>query len=177
METAITIITFETVPDISSFLEQQGTGISFDQMFEQAGESVQKVFKAFALPPNVPSIDAYESALTKREKLQASVRSYFAAQGIAALAYPPILVPPTKIGEDVEVDIRGQKVPFYVAMSRNLSLGSCASMACLVLPAGMTSDGLPVGIEFDALPGKDRDLLSLGLSLEKALGAAPAPKI
>jgi mandelamide amidase len=62
-------------------------------------------------------------------------------------------------------------------MARNLSLGSCASMACLILPAGSTSNGLPVGMEFDALPGKDRNLLSLGLSLEKALGAAPGPKI
>jgi mandelamide amidase len=41
----------------------------------------------------------------------------------------------------------------------------------------MTSDGLPIGMEFEALPGKDRGLLALGLSLEKALGPTPAPKI
>lgn len=62
-------------------------------------------------------------------------------------------------------------------MGRNIALGNTASLACLVLPAGMTSDGLPVGMEFDALSGKDRQLLALGLSLEKALGAAPAPRI
>jgi Asp-tRNA(Asn)/Glu-tRNA(Gln) amidotransferase A subunit family amidase len=75
------------------------------------------------------------------------------------------------------VEIRGQKIPLYVAMSRNLSLGSCASMASLVLPAGATSMGLPVGLEFDALTGTDRELLSLGLSLEKVLGPMPSPKI
>jgi mandelamide amidase len=60
-------------------------------------------------------------------------------------------------------------------MGRNTALGSCASMAGLVLPAGMTSNGLPVGLEFDALTGNDRGLLALGLSVEKVLDPIPAP--
>ena len=87
------------------------------------------------------------------------------------------MIPPPKIREDAEVTIRGEKVPFYVTMARNTALGSCASMASLILPAGMTSNGLPVGIEFDALNGNDRALLSLGLSIEKVLGPIPAPKV
>jgi Asp-tRNA(Asn)/Glu-tRNA(Gln) amidotransferase A subunit family amidase len=39
----------------------------------------------------------------------------------------------------------------------------------------MTSVGLPVGLEFDALPGADRKLLALGLSLQAALGPIPPP--
>ncbi len=93
------------------------------------------------------------------------------------MAFPPTMIPPPKIGEDAEVDIRGVKVPLYVTMARNTGLGSCASMSSLVLPAGMTANGLPVGIEFDALMGNDRALLSLGLSLEKALGPIPPPKV
>ena len=41
-------------------------------------------------------------------------------------------------------------------------------MACLVLPAGLTRGGLPVGLGFDMLPGQDEELLSLGLTLEKS---------
>jgi mandelamide amidase len=48
-------------------------------------------------------------------------------------------------------------------------------MASLVLPAGTTLDGLPVGLEFDALSGGDRALLLLGLSLETVLGRGKAP--
>jgi mandelamide amidase len=177
VEVAVTIIAFETVPSIASFLEQQVPGLSFDQMFRQASANVQGVMKAFAMPPKVPTREAYEAALAKREKLRAAVRGYFAMQGIAALAFPTILIPPPKIGEEGDIEIRGKKVPFYVAMGRNIALGNCASLACLVLPAGSTSDGLPVGIEFDALSGRDRDLLAIGLSLEKALGPAPGPKI
>jgi Asp-tRNA(Asn)/Glu-tRNA(Gln) amidotransferase A subunit family amidase len=115
--------------------------------------------------------------LTQRQQIREEIRRYFDAQNIAALAFPPIMIPPPKIGEDAEVVILGQKVKLYVAMARNTALGSCASMASLILPAGMTSGGLPVGMEFATLTGKDRELLSLGLSLERALGPIPAPKV
>lgn len=49
------------------------------------------------------------------------------------------------------------------AMLRSTVHASCSAMPGLVLPAGMTSDALPVGLEFDMLPDQDRELLSLGL--------------
>jgi len=36
---------------------------------------------------------------------------------------------------------------------------------------------LPVGIEFDAPVGMDRELLTLGIILEKALESIPAPSL
>jgi mandelamide amidase len=62
-------------------------------------------------------------------------------------------------------------------MGRNTALGSVASLASLVVPAGMTAGGLPVGIEFDAMSGRDRTLLSLGLAIESAFGSIPAPDV
>jgi indoleacetamide hydrolase len=177
MGIALTVIGYDTLPAISAFLQQQGTGVTFEQMLDEAGEGVRGVIKAVALPPNRPKQEVYETLLAQREQLRQAVRDYFERHGIVAIVSPPILVPPPKIGEDVEVEISGQKIPLYVAMSRNISLGSCASMASLVLPAGTTSRGLPVGLEFDALTGNDRQLLSLGLSLEKVLGPMPSPKI
>jgi len=176
MGVAITIIVYETMPSISAFLEEQGTGVTFDQMLAQASEGIQGVFKQFALPPNRPTHEVYETMLAQRQLIGEEIHRYFEQQRIAALAFPPIMIPPPKIGEDAEVSIGGQKVPLYVAMARNTALGSCASMASLVLPAGMTSSGLPVGMEFDAVTGQDRELLSLGLSLEKVLGPIPRPK-
>jgi Asp-tRNA(Asn)/Glu-tRNA(Gln) amidotransferase A subunit family amidase len=177
MGIALTIIGYDTLPGISDFLQQQGTGVTFERMLEETGEGVRSVIKAVALAPNRPKQEVYESMLAQREQLRKAVRDYFERHGIVAIVSPPILVPPPKIGEEVEVEIRGQKIPLYVAMSRNISLGSCASMASLVLPAGITSSGLPVGLEFDALGGNDRQLLSLGLSLEKVLGPIPNPRI
>jgi indoleacetamide hydrolase len=177
MDIAWIIIAYETVPSIEAFLREQDTGVSFEQLLEQASDSLRRAMQVFALPPNRPSQETYDAALVKREKLRESIRRYFETRGIAALAFPPVMIAPPKIGEDAEIDIRGQKIALYMAMSRNLSLGSCASMPGLVLPAGMTSTGLPVGMEFDAPAGRDRDLLSLGVSLEKVLGAISAPKV
>jgi mandelamide amidase len=177
LEIANTIIGYDTLPSISAFLEEQATGVSFDQLLQQASENIQGTLKAFALPPNRPLREAYESALARRAQLREEITRYFQTQRIEALAFPPIMIPPPKIGDEGEVEIRGQKVPFYVAIARNIALGSCASMASLILPAGLTSNRLPVGIEFAALNGKDRELLSLGLSIEEALGPIPAPKL
>jgi indoleacetamide hydrolase len=177
MGVAITIITYETVPAMSAFLKEQDTGMTFEQMLEQGSQDIQETMKAFALPPNRPTREVYESMLAKRQEIREEIRLYFARQGISALAFPPIMIPPPRIGEDAEVLISGNKVPLYITMARNTALGSCASMASLILPAGVTSDSLPVGLEFDALTGNDRALLSLGLSLEKALGPIPAPAV
>ena len=44
----------------------------------------------------------------------------------------------------------------------------------LCLPAGLTN-GLPVGLELDALPGQDSELLGIGVAIEKILGRIPGP--
>jgi len=172
-----TIIRYETMPSIASFLQDEGTGISFDEMLAQAGENMQQRMKAAVLPPGRPERETYEAMLAQRERLKTAIRLYFEEHGIAALAFPATRMPPPKIGEEIEIDIGGQKVPIAAAAGRNSALGSCASMACLVLPAGLTTNGLPVGMEFAGLSGTDREMLGLGLSLEKALGPIAAPKI
>jgi hypothetical protein len=60
------------------------------------------------------------------------------------LGFPTTRIPPPKIGEETEVDIGGQKVPMNAAVGRNIAVGSCASMASLALPAGLTASGLPI---------------------------------
>jgi len=177
MEVARIILRYEIQPSISDFLAEHETGISFEQLLEHASEGIRTGMKASAFPPNRPSKERYELALAEREALRESIRRYFEELNIVALAFPPVMIPPPKIGEDEELDLRGKKVPPSLVMARNIKLGSCASMASLVLPAGLTADGLPVGLEFDSLAGNDRQLLSLGLLLEQALGQIPAPKL
>jgi Asp-tRNA(Asn)/Glu-tRNA(Gln) amidotransferase A subunit family amidase len=173
LEVVSTIIFYESMPSISTFLEEQGTGVNFGQLLQEASESIQNELKE----TNRPSRAAYESALARRTQVRESIARHFETQRIEALAFPPIRIRPPKIGVESEVEIRDQKVPALEAIGRNIALGSCAGMASLILPAGLTSDHLPVGLEFAALNGKDRELLSLGLSLEKALGPVSAPLI
>ena len=174
-----TINLYETAANMSAFLKQHEAGISFEDLVSKASADIQSLFRERILPgaPNAVSRQQYESAVAQLAPLREAMRRYFADNSVVVLAFPSVRMPPPLIGEDKEIEILGVKVPIRAAMGRNLGQGSCAGMPCLVLPAGLTSTGLPVGFEFDALPGHDRELLALGLSLEKALGPIPAPKI
>lgn len=174
---SFTIFSYEMEEAVGNFLKEQDTGLTFQQMLAQTSPAVQGLIKTMVLPPNRPPNNAYEAMIANRKQLKEAIGASFAENGISVLAFPTILVPPPKIGEEVEVEVDGKKVPLYPVMGRNISLGSCASMASLVLPASLTTGGLPIGMEFAALTGRDRELLSLGLSLEKALGPLPAPKV
>jgi Asp-tRNA(Asn)/Glu-tRNA(Gln) amidotransferase A subunit family amidase len=167
-----TIISYESPLAMAAFLEAQGTGITFDEMLQQASEDIRSDFD----PNDRPAQHDYQSALVQRERVREEIGRYYEQHHIVALAFPPIMIPPPPIGEEGKFTIRGKQVSFGRAVSRNTALGTCADMVSLVLPAGMTSNGLPVGLEFDALTGNDRVLLALGLSLDKALGPIPAPR-
>ena len=91
------------------------------------------------------------------------------------MVFPATMVPAPRIGEETTVEVRGRALRFDIAVARNIAPGSTAGLPGLVLPAGLTRTGLPVGLEFDAPAGGDRALLSLGLNLERALGTLPAP--
>jgi len=177
MEIARIILRYDLESSISNFLKEQGTGISFEQLLETVSDDIRRGMNATIFPPNRPTKEQYEAALRQRYTLRESISRYFEESDIATLVFPPVLIPPPEIGEDEEVDLRGEKVPLSLVMGRNIKLGSCAGLASLVVPAGMTLSGLPVGLEFDAMPGNDRLLLSLGLPIEHALGQIPAPNL
>ncbi|HEY2946424.1 MAG TPA: indoleacetamide hydrolase [Vicinamibacteria bacterium] len=174
------IIQHEAVPMITRYLEEFETGITFDQLFAIVGENVKRSMTARVLPGGEQwvSREAYEAARNvHRPALQETFRAYFCGTGVAAIVHPTTLVPATPIGQGEEVEIRGQKVPFRFAMSRNIAPGSCAGIPGLVLAAGLTRDGLPVGIELDGPAGSDRELLAVGQALEAVVGRPPAPRI
>jgi mandelamide amidase len=174
-----TVNLYETAANMSAFLAEHESGISFEGVVSQMSPDVQPLFLDRIVPgaPNAVTKTQYEAALAQLVLLREGVRRYFADHNLDVLAFPTVRMPPPLIGEDKEIEILGQKVPIRAAMGRNLGQGSCAGLPCLVLPAGLSSTGLPIGFEFDALPGQDRTLLALGLSLERALGPIPAPRI
>jgi Asp-tRNA(Asn)/Glu-tRNA(Gln) amidotransferase A subunit family amidase len=63
------------------------------------------------------------------------------------------------------------------AYLRNTDPGSNAGIPGLSLPAGLTTEGLPVGLELDGPLGSDRRLLAIGVAFEQVLGALPAPTL
>jgi mandelamide amidase len=174
---AFTIIAAEAVACIEAFLREQGTGVTLEAMLAGAGPSIRTLISGMRSSGGQPPREAYEAMLAKREQLKAALRELYRDNNMTALAHPVILCPPTRIGLEREVEVGSQTVPIRAAFGRNIALSSCASMASLVLPGGTTADDLPVGLEFDAFSGGDRALLSLGLSLEAALGRGKVARV
>jgi indoleacetamide hydrolase len=173
------IQSFEVVSNQLRYLRESGSPVGLEELLAGMSPALQKRYHSDFLPGGAHAISASarDQLLIQLAKLRHAMRTYFAEQNVTVLAYPPTLTAALPIGEDVETTIGGQRVPLYEVMSRNIAHGSAVGMACLVLPAGLTSAGLPVGIGFDMMPGKDDELLSLGLTLEQVLGPIPAPRL
>jgi mandelamide amidase len=173
------VIYHDTVPMIASYLREFDTGITFEELLGMASAGVRENLEARSVAGGRLWVSPERYAAARevhRPALQEAFRAYFRATGASAIVSPTTLVPATPIGEDQEIEIGGSKLPFKVAMSRNVAPASCAGIPGLVLCAGLTRDGLPVGIELDGPAGADRDLLALGLTLERVLGEAPVPE-
>jgi mandelamide amidase len=150
------------------FLEAEGTGLTFDQLMAASSDELK------AMPPAFP-LDVYDSAVQARAGIQARVRARFAEHQIAALAYPTLFESAPAIGDMADVTWDGRPVPRVSALSRASLLAPCCGHPGLIVPAGLSDAGLPIGLEFDAPAGTDRQLLGLGLAVEQALGPLPAP--
>jgi Asp-tRNA(Asn)/Glu-tRNA(Gln) amidotransferase A subunit family amidase len=160
---------------LGRYLAEYGAQLTFEQVVRQASPDIRALFRSYVLTgaPNFVSEETYAAARDIHlPALRRAYRDYFARTGVAAIVFPVTLAPAPLIGAET-VDIQGRQVPFFTVAGRNIAPGSTAGLPGLVLPAGLTTSRLPVGIELDGPSGSDRALLSIGLSVERALGPIP----
>ena len=117
-----------------------------------------------------------------REKIQLAYRQIFDRHDIAAILFPtsPIVAPlinPNGDRRDAQIELNGRRVNLGQTLFRNTRVTGALGAPGLSLPAGLTRDGLPVGLELDGLNGADAELLSVGLRFEQILGPLPPPSL
>ena len=112
---------------------------------------------------------AYRAAMDHhRPEMRQIYGRAFEDHGLDAIVFPTTPLTARPIGDDETVDLNGEQVPTFPTFIRNTDLGSNIGAPGISLPCPINS-GLPVGIEFDALPGKDLSLLALAGAAEKAM--------
>jgi indoleacetamide hydrolase len=164
-------------PSLARYLADYAAGVGFDELLRKASPDIRESFRTEVLPGGahfVPEDTYAEVVATHLPALRALYRDYFARTRVEAIVFPATRIAATLIGTTA-VSIGGQTIPFEEAISRNIAPGSTAGLPGLVLPAGLTSSGLPVAIELDGPPGSDRRLLEIGASIEELLGPLPQP--
>jgi indoleacetamide hydrolase len=179
-QTTAAIQLYDVVPRFEQFLDTYNAGITFEQLLAQASVDIRTTFERYVLPGAEFAISeqTYTAARDVHlPVLKQVLRDYFHKNNVVAMIFPATLTAATPIGQDTEVNINGKLVGLEIAMARNISPGSTAGIPGLVLPAGLTSNGLPVSIELDGPEGTDRTILALGQAIEQVIGPLPPPVI
>jgi Asp-tRNA(Asn)/Glu-tRNA(Gln) amidotransferase A subunit family amidase len=178
--TTLPIQFHDVVPAFSEYLHEHAAGITFEQLLAQASDDIRQIFDQYVMPGGefTPSEQDYIDARDVHlPALQRTMRDYFRDNDLAAMIFPATMAPASPIGRDLEIEVDGRTESLELMMSRNISPGSTAGIPGLVLPIGLTSGGLPVGIELDGPEDTDKSVLALGLATERLLGPLPPPNI
>lgn len=170
-------------PTMTAYLRRYEAGLSFEELITRSSPTMRRIGESMIElgGRNFVSDQEYQQILAVHlPALRAMYRDYFMRSRVSAIVFPACILPAPLLQspaqeEDWHVQVDGEILPFDVAISRNIAPGSTAGLPGLVLPAGLTRDGLPVALEFDGPAGCDPQLLSLGLALEAELGRLPPP--
>jgi Asp-tRNA(Asn)/Glu-tRNA(Gln) amidotransferase A subunit family amidase len=168
---------YEQSRDLDAYLGASASSLrTRDVAAAIASPDVRRIFETDVLGATAISEQTYRTAMdSHRPRLQAAYRDHFRTHNIAAIVLPTTALPARPIGADAEVELNGRKVPTFATYLRNTRVMTTAGIPGLSIPAGLTVSGLPVGLEFDAPAGTDRELLGIGLAAEAVLGRLPAP--
>lgn len=165
--------------DMEAYLGHSGASVTFGDIVAQAASpDVKAIVETIADPRIGVSAETYREAIDiHRPRLVNAYREHFASHSLDALIFPTTPLAARPIGEDVDVELNGRRVPTFATFIRNTDPGSAAGLPGISLPAGLTAQGLPVGLALDGLPGTDRRLLSLGASIEILFPPLPGPEL
>ena len=171
--TGSTLVMFEMMQSLPAYACAQG--LSMDALLAGVGSADVALLLSRQLGHDRVTATAYAAAQTRRQKLQAAYARHFAEHRLDALAFPTCLMTAPPIGHDDTVHLHGQQVPTFKTLIRNTDPGSNAGLPGISLPAGLTAEGLPVGLELDGPLGMDRHLLGVAAAIERALPPLPRP--
>jgi amidase len=116
---------------------------------------------------NVPErrdTEAYRQALVKRRTLRTVVLALLEEKHLDALAYPPVQRRPPFIGDDSEG-----------AGAATCQLSATTGLPAIVIPAGFSNGGLPVGLELLGSAFAEPTLLKIAFGWEQAAGPRRPP--
>ena len=105
----------------------------------------------------------YRAALKWREILRDTVVQVLDEHTLDAIAYPTIVQRPKHVGE---------RQP-----GSNCALSAQSGLPAISVPAGFTSDGLPVGLELLGRPFDDVRLVALAFAFEQSTGHRVSPAV
>ena len=172
------IALFEFTRDLPRYLAENGIELSMNDVLAGVGSPDVKEIVGSQLGPEAMPEATYRKAMdVDRPRLQRTYASYFAGQDVEAVIFPTSPVSARPVGEDVTIDLNGERVPTFATFIRNTDPGSNAGIPGISLPTGLTTAGLPIGMELDGPARSDERLLAVAAAIERAVGFDASPDL
>lgn len=165
--------------DLGDYLARNGAKASLDQVVASVrSKDIEARLKRILDNPVPP--EKAEAAVRTRVKLALEYEELLRRESLAAIVVPtvPIVAPPIRPQGDEftdTVEINGKKFSQFDTVNRNTHVASVVGIPSVSIPCGLSSSGLPVGLNFCGMSDGDSRLLGLSRSIEAVLGRLPAP--
>jgi indoleacetamide hydrolase len=175
-EAGFPIALYETVTDLNAYLTDHKIGLDYAGLVTKvASPDVKGILQSLVGEGAVPE-QTYRQALEQRKALKDIYSRHFREHRIAAIVFPTTPASAAKIGEDETFLLNGKPVPTFPTFISNTSPGSVGGIPGISLPVGMTTAGLPVGMELSGPEASDLQLLSVAAAVETLFPSLPPPR-
>ncbi|WP_179280608.1 indoleacetamide hydrolase [Bordetella genomosp. 1] len=162
------VVFHEVMRDLPAYLAQHAPGVTFDALIAGVGSPDVAGALRSQLGPDATSDEVYRAAIeVHRPAMRRLYARAFETHRLDALVFPTTPITARPIGEDETVLVNGGAQPTFPTYIRNTDLASNLGAPGISLPCPVGAGELPVGIEFDGLPGQDLRLLALAIAVER----------
>ncbi|KAI4603429.1 hypothetical protein KJ359_003239 [Pestalotiopsis sp. 9143b] len=120
-------------------------------------------------PEDATSDSTYADRMLARDAFKRKVGATIAALGLDALVLPDSKIPPPRIEDAASGKFPAESFPV------NTFFASQACLPAISVPAGLTEDGLPVGLELVGLEHQEQSLLELAKGVEVVIRGRQVP--
>lgn len=144
---------------------------SVEEMLAKAGDLVVPSIKESAAIASLDGHAPYLARLKQQEMIRNALIELMDRYQLDALVYPYKTSPAAKI-----VSAATERSPAETAAG-NANISAHTGLPALVAPMGLTSDGLPIGLQFLARPFAEPTLIALGYAYEQAMPPRKLPKL
>jgi len=172
------IALYESVIDLNKYLELHESSLDFASIVAKVASPDVKTILGNQLSDNAVKREDYIEAINSYlPALRNAYEEYFLKHRISAIAFPTTPAPAIPIGEDETFILNSKTVPVFSTFIRNTDPSSLVGNPGISLPAGISKDGLPIGMELDCCFGNDDELLSIALAVEEQEPGMDSPEL
>ncbi|HGL6716316.1 indoleacetamide hydrolase [Burkholderia contaminans] len=171
-----TIPFFEFAGAVARYLEAGGVAVTFPEIVARIESPDVARIVGHILGGGAISATEYAEALLAREQSRTSYVACLREVDVDALLFPTVLIPACSIGAETVV-VGSEALDVFAAYTRNTEPGSNAGVPGITVPAGLTQNGLPVGLALDGAPYSDQRILQIGKEMERVLCTATFPRL